>query len=230
LWRYGPDAELVTDLGCDQPLHFSPTVVQLDADDPNNPHGGDTYLVQVTNSSLDDDTRDFGPSRMVVLKETNSSGRPRLDTTFGTGGLVTLTTGDTTQMCGVTDATGEVCLTPLPAHIRPLATPMAVPKIDGTGFYLLSNWYVAATTGCGKGATYFLVHDFSGDKLKLKQAFKIADEPVLSPVIVGGKMMVSSSKGPVGVDGTVTTTIVQTKAADTNIGDIFEMGGWSEIP
>ena len=63
LWRYGPDSELITDFGCQQPIYFSPTVVQLDADNPNNPQGGDAYLVQVTNSALDDDTMASGPRR-----------------------------------------------------------------------------------------------------------------------------------------------------------------------
>jgi hypothetical protein len=229
LWRYGPDAELVVDLGCDQPMHFSPTVVQLDADDPDNPHGGDTYLVQVTNSPLDDDTRSFGPSKMIIFKETNSSGRPTLDTSFGEGGLITLVANDATVMCGVSDATGEACLTPLPAQARPLSTPMAIPKVDGTGFLILSNWYAPSVGGCGKGATYFQVHDFSGTRPRLKQALKVADEPVLGPVIVGGKLMISSSKGPVAVDGSVTTRVVPTRPPTIGVGDVFETGGWTEL-
>ncbi len=229
LWRYGPDAELVVDLGCDQPLHYSPTVVQLDADNPNNPHGGDTYLVQVTNSSLDDETRDFGPSKMIILKETNDSGHPTLDTSFGDNGMVTLVSNDTRVMCAVSDLTGQTCLTPLPARVRPLSTPMAIPKADGTGFFILSNWYAPATGGCGKGSTYFQVHEFAGTTPRLRQAFKVADEPVLSPVIVGGRLMVSSSKGPVMVDANVTTHVVNARPPAAAAGEVFDMGGWREI-
>ena len=229
LWRYGPDSELIRDLGCDQPIYFSPTVVQLDADDPTNTNGGDTYLVQVTNSALDDDTRHFGPSRMLIIKETNSSGRPALDTTFGDGGIITLAADDPTVMCGESDLSGSTCYTPLPTGARPLSTPMAVPKADGTGFFILSNWYVPSFGGCGKGSTYFQVHDFSGNTPRLRQAIKVADEPVLSPVVVGGKLMISSSGGPTIIQGSVTTNVISTKAADTSVGDIFEMGGWNEV-
>jgi hypothetical protein len=229
LWRYGPDAELVADFGCQQPLHYSPTVVQLDADDPNNAAGGDTYLVQVTNSPLDDDTKGFEPSKMIILKEANDSGRPTLDTSFGTNGRVELTAGDTRQLCAETDISGENCLTPVPSHTRPLSTPMAVPKADGTGFFILSNWYAPAIDGCGKGATYFMVHEFGGDTVRLKQAIKVAEEPVLSPVVVSGRLMVSSSGGPVNIDGSVTTNMVSTRPATDHEGDLFEMGGWSEV-
>jgi hypothetical protein len=229
LWRYGPDAELVVDLGCDQPLHFSPTVVQLDADAPNNPNGNNTYLVQVTNSSLDDDTQSYGPSKMIILKEVNESGRPSLDTSFGVGGMITLVSNDTSVMCGVSDVTGTSCLEPLPPRVRPLSTPMAIPKTDGTGFFILSNWYAPSLGGCGKGATYFQVHEFAGNGTRLRQALKVADEPVLSPVIVGGKLIVSSSKGPVVIDGNLTTHVSNTKPPSTRVGDVFESGGWQEL-
>jgi hypothetical protein len=57
---------------------------------------------------------------------------------------------------------GDTCLTPLPANTRPLATPTAILKLDGTGFVTYSTWYTPATAGCGRGTTYLLLHDFSG--------------------------------------------------------------------
>ncbi len=229
LWRYGPDSELIYDFGCQQPLHYSPTIVQLDADDPNNPNGGDTYLVQVTNSSLDDDTKGFAPSKMIIIKETNASGRPVLDTSYGVEGKIELSTNDPSQLCGVTDATGTSCLQPLPSGARPLSTPMAIIKGDGTGFFLMSNWYSPAVNGCGKGATYFLVHEVSAGNPVLKQASKVADEPVLSPVIVGGKLMISSSSGPMMVDASVTMNIVNARPPAEHNGDVFQSGGWTEV-
>ena len=102
-------------------------------------------------------------------------------------------------------------------------------KSDGTGFFVMSNWYTPAVNGCGKGTTYIMVHEFSGAEPRLKQAVKVADEPVLSPVVVGGKLMVSSSKGPVVIDGSVTTNVVRAKPSGHVDGDVFQMGGWSEI-
>ena len=53
---------------------------------------------------------------MIVLKESNSSGRPRLDTTFGDDGFVVLSTDNTALMCGVTDATGADLPHPAARH------------------------------------------------------------------------------------------------------------------
>jgi hypothetical protein len=232
LWMYtttsGP--QLLTAIGCDHPLHFSPTVVQPDADDPNNPNAGDIYLIQVTNSSLDQETEGFAASKMVIMKQRfTPSNNPTIDTTFGTGGKITLTTTVTSQMCGVTDAAGTSCLTPLPANARPLATPTGVLKGDGTGFTIFSNWYAPASAGCGKGASYLLIHDLSGSSFTLKQAVKLADEPVVNPVIVKGNLMISTATGPVTIGGSVTIKIINATEPRTNLGDPFQISGWTEI-
>jgi hypothetical protein len=232
IWSYTtPDGvRLLSALGCNHPLHFSPTVVQPDADDPNNPNAGSIYLIQVTNSSLDADTEAFPASQMVVMRQTFSgTGMPVLDTTFGTAGKLILTTTNTTQMCGVTNAAGTSCITPLPSNARPLATPTGILKGDGTGFTTFSNWYAPASSGCGKGATYLLVHDLSGNAFTLKQAIKVADEPVVNPIIVKGSLMVSTSTGPMTIGGSVTTKIVQANEPRSNLGDAFQISGWTEI-
>ena len=68
LWRYTGDAiRKVESFGCQAPLHFAPTAVQLDRDDP-----------AITQRSLPDssnkfvlrpETQDFAPSQMIILKE-----------------------------------------------------------------------------------------------------------------------------------------------------------------
>jgi hypothetical protein len=232
LWSYTPTGgvALLNAFGCTQPLHFSPTVVQPDADDPNNSNAGQIYLVQVTNSSLDSDTDAFPASQMTILKQTFAgTGAPTLDPNFGSGGKITLTAANTRQLCAETNAAGDTCLTPLPANARPLATPTGVLKGDGTGFITFSNWYVPPGGGCGKGASYLLVHDFSGSTFTLKQAVKIADEPVVNPIIVKGNLMVSASTGPLSIAGSVTTKIVQANEPRSNLGDAFQMSGWTEI-
>ena len=231
LWRH-PKAggmELVASLGCSRPLHYSPTVVQLDQDDPNNPHANDIYLVQVTNSTLDENTEDYAPSQMVIIKERANEGVAQVDPTFGSNGMVVLSSDDTTQMCGETDATGQTCVTPLPDGARPLSTPIAAPKPDGNGFLILSTWYSPAQSGCGKGATYFLMHEVVGAQVAIKQAVKIADEPVVSAVIAGGKMMIAGSDGPVSIDGAITTTVVGAHAPSSKDGDVFRTSGWTEV-
>jgi hypothetical protein len=167
---------------------------------------------------------------MVIMKQNfTGSGAPVVDTNFGTAGKITLTTANTQQLCGVTNAAGTSCLTPLPSNARPLATPTGVLKGDGTGFVTFSNWYAPASAGCGKGASYLLVHDFSGSSFTLKQAVKIADEPVVNPIIVKGNLMVSTSTGPLSIAGSVTTKIVNATEPRANLSDAFQMSGWTEI-
>jgi hypothetical protein len=232
LWMYtntdGP--QLLAGLGCNHPLHFSPTVVQPDADDPNNPNAGDIFLVQVSNSSLDNETDRYPASQMVVVKQKfGITGTPSIDTTFATNGKLTLTSANTTQLCGVTDASGSSCLTPLPANARPLATPTAILKGDGTGFITFSNWYAPADANCGKGATYMMIHDMAGETFTLKQALRVADEPVVNPIIVKGNLVVSTSTGPMSIASSVTIKIISATEPRKNLGDPFQISGWTEI-
>jgi hypothetical protein len=233
LWRYSPASggtQLVSAFGCDHPLHFSPTVVQLDADDPTNGNAGQVYLVQVTNSTLDRETEGYPASRMVILKEVvNGAGTPSIDSSFGSNGQVVLTGSNPRQLCAVSNISGDSCLTALPATARPLATPTGLIKPDGTGFVLLSNWYVPAGDGCGKGATYLQIHDVSGSTVSLKQALRIADEPVVNPIIVNGLLMISASGGPLAVGGGVTLKVESATQPLSNVGDPFQLSNWVEI-
>ncbi len=231
LWQYDKEGAVsqIGSFGCNHPLHNAPTVVQLDQDDPMNPHAGDIYLVQVTNSTLDRDTETLPSSRMMILRQRMVEGRPTLDTTFGSNGVVTLTAGNSTELCAVSDATGQTCLTPLSADARPLSSPMALPKADGAGFTIMSNWYQPPNQGCGKGSTYFLMHEIAGATVTLRQALKVADEPVVSPIVAAGKLMVTGSSGPINIGGGLTTTIMNATAPSSHIGDLFQSGGWSEV-
>ena len=44
--------------GCTAPIHYAPAIVQLDRDNAAN-RPGEIYLVQVTNSALDDETKSY---------------------------------------------------------------------------------------------------------------------------------------------------------------------------
>jgi hypothetical protein len=71
LWRYtlAGGLSLAYNFTCNQPLHFSPTVVQLDRDSVASSHAHEIYLVQVTNSNLDLDTVSLPASQMIFAKE-----------------------------------------------------------------------------------------------------------------------------------------------------------------
>jgi hypothetical protein len=233
VWRYTDVASPAVSLalGCQQPLHFTPTVVQLDRDNPNN-HPKEIYLVAVTNSPLDDDTFGFPASKLVIAKEKgDASNRITTDTSFGSSGKVTLTAGSSPQLCAVSNAAGTSCVTPLPANARPLATPTAVLKADGTGFVVMSSWYVPASQGCGKGTTYLVLNQVdSTGNVTLKQALKVGDEPVSAPLMGNGQMFVMSSSGPVSIQGLLLQKITPGTAGTNGKGTglPFNVLGWTE--
>jgi hypothetical protein len=234
LWQFDGTStpKVVANLGCNNPLHFSPTVVQLDRDDPTN-HPHEIYLVQVTNSSMDAVTSGFPPSQMVFMRQlVDTNGAAYLDTSFGTNGQVVLSVSDSTKMCAITDSSGGTCTLPMPAAARPMSTPLAVLKRDGSGFLVLSTWYVPAASGCGKGTTYMQIHEYTSGQAILNQALKVGDEPVSAPIVVGGKIMVMSSGGPVVINGSVLQNFVVGTSTPANNGvsaEPFKILGWTEL-
>ncbi len=252
LWRYVPGMQgpenntsttgnlsLVKTFGCQQPLHFSPAVVQPDRDDPLN-HPGEAYLVQVTNSTLDPETEKFEASRMIIRKEkrTTQSGGLAADETWITGGQLELVAG-TESLCGVFDPnTGSngTCNEPLPAHARPTSTPLAILKGDGTGFVIMSLWYAPPLETCGTGRSYLTLHDININSYQAVQraGFGLIDEPVTAAVIVDKKVVYTDSQGKVH---DVTSQLNQTFVAGGAISDTtrngglrFQQTGWTEVP
>jgi len=253
LWRYiptqvGPNnntgstgtLSLVKAFGCDQPLHFSPTIVQLDRDDPLN-HPGEVYVVQVTNSALDPETDAFAPSKLIIRKEarTSSTGGIAPDTTWTTGGQLEYVAGST-SLCGIWDPMGNsgagACTQVLPPNARPTGTPLAILKADGTGFLIMSIWYSPSTTICGVGRSYLLLHTMDvGSKAVTQQAgVGLVNEAVTSAVIVDKKVVYTDSQGKVH---DVTSQLNQTFLSGGAISDTtrngglrFQQTGWMEVP
>jgi Tfp pilus assembly protein, tip-associated adhesin PilY1 len=187
LHQYAPSYSPVLDkggaplsLGCTQPLHFSPAVVQLNRNNSNDPDNS-VYLGQVTNSILDPNTvgSSFPASMLVVAKLTSiGSAPPALEQTFGSSGLIKLVADDTltdaNRLCGVTTvgktSTASTCGSGgswLPATARPTGTPVAVVRTDGTGFQLFTTWYdppKANWDNCPESSTngnsYVTLHEF----------------------------------------------------------------------
>ena len=234
LWRFtnSGSPSTVLQLGCQHPLHFAPTVVQLDRDDVTNlPH--QIYLVQSTNSPLDDVTKNFEPSHVVITRDIFKDGTVSADQTFGVNGTVTLTVAVSPQLCGISDLAGTVCQTQLPSNARPLGTPLAILKQDGTGFLILSNWYSPDPGGCTKGTTYLQIHQVGvpSGLVTMKQALFVSDEPVSSPIVAGNKIVIITAKGPVVLSGNVTQTFVAGQSSPTLNGSAaepFKILGWSE--
>jgi Neisseria PilC beta-propeller domain len=234
LWRFtlaGAPTSVIG-AGCQQPLHYAPAVVQLDRDDfTAHPH--EVYLVQVTNSALDDVTQGFAASKLIFKRDIVQSGVVVADSTFGSGGSLTLTVGVDQAMCAITDSGGN-CTTTLPTAARPMGTPIAVLKADASGFVIISMWYVPDAAGCGKGTTYLQVHQLSTAggtaTVTLRQAIKVADEPVASPIVVGGKIVILSANGPITLNSSMSQSYVVGQSIPNNgvTAEPFKMLGWSE--
>jgi hypothetical protein len=162
----------------------------------------------------------------------DAGGVPYLDSSFGNNGQIVLSASDSTKMCAVTDSSGGACVLTMPATARPMSTPLAVLKQDGSGFITLSTWYVPAASGCGKGATYMQIHEYDSGQAILNQALKVGDEPVSAPIVVGGKIMVMSSAGPVVINGSVLQNFVVGTSTPANNGvsaEPFKILGWTEL-
>ena len=236
----GAGVTLDQDFTCNHPLHFSPTVVQLDRDAVTTSFGHEIFPVQVTNSNLDIDTASLPPSKLVFWKEdavADANGNITAvtkDTNWGGSGQITLTVGNGNEICGVThtDAHGVVtCETPMPTTARPTSTPLGVLLADASGFEVLTMWYVFSPDGCTRGQTYLTDHRISGrGGVSQRVGAMVATEPVTSPVILGGRVYLFGSNGVTEVTSVIPSSISAGRALPPNDGmGQFQRYNWSEV-
>jgi hypothetical protein len=215
-------------------------VVQLDRDAVTTNYAHQIFPVQVTNSNLDLDTVALPPSKMVFWKEsvnTDSNGNITglvKDTSWVTGGQITLTVGNNNEICGVTqtDANGVVtCQTAMPLGARPTATPLGVLLADASGFEVFAMWYVASPDGCTRGQTYLTLHRMHANGVvEQRSGIMAANEPVTSPVILGGRIYLFGSSGAIDVTGRLPDSVSPGRAVPPNAGTgQFQRYNWSEI-
>jgi hypothetical protein len=243
LHRYviGSGVARAQDFTCDHPLHFSPTVVQLDRDTTASSFAHEIFPVQVTNSNIDLDTVALPPSKMVVWKEdiqADSNGAITgvvKDTNWGNGGQITLTVGVDSQICGVTqtDTHGLVtCLTSMPTTARPTSTPLGVLLRDASGFQVMTMWYVPSPEGCrGGDQTFLTIHQIGATGTATQRlGAMVANEPATSPVILGGRIYIFGEEGPVEVTGLLPDSVTVGRAVpqEGHTG-AFIRYNWSEI-
>jgi hypothetical protein len=238
LYRYRPHVEsnnetgaagtasLIEAYGCSHPIHFAPTIVQLDREtDTTRP--GEIYIVQVTNSALDPDTKDLPASKMIFIRDiaNTATGAVTADSSFQ---RVELTAG-TSGLCGVTNAAGTSCITTLPEKARPSATPSAILRGDGTGFQVMATWYVPAADGCNKGASYLTIHEVLTTTGAVTQRFalQLASEPVTSAVFVGAKLLYATEAGLTDLTPRLPSTM-QFRLTQGAAG--YRRTGWTELP
>lgn len=243
LWRYmvGGGVTADSDFSCDHPLHFAPTVVQLDRDDLSSAHAHEIYPVQVTNSTLDLDTTNLPPSKMIFWKEAaqadtnNNITSVTKDTTWGTSGQIVLTVGHDNEICGTTqvDSHGNVsCKTSMPLAARPTATPLGVLRSDASGFQVMTIWYVPAPDGCSKGTSYLTIHQMSTgtNTVTQRMGVAVANEPVTSPIVMNGHVYVIGSSGPIDITNSVPDVFAPGRAVSpSSYGGIFTRINWTEL-
>jgi hypothetical protein len=233
LWRYDGlgalDSKPVLQLGCQQPIHFSPALVQLDRD-YMDAHKGEVYLVQVTNSALDLATAKHEPSQMIIAKESADRSNLKFGSVadFGTSGNSIAI--PVTDICGQMD--GSTCVEKLRADVRPASAPTTLIMKGREGFKILSLWYKPAANGCGRGVSYLAVHDVTATSAKVEQklAIKVADEPVLGTVVANNTLYVATSNGLVDIGRTAAIRLSPTTTpASSGATARFNKGAWSEI-
>ena len=230
---------LVDGFSCNHPLHFAPTVVQLDRhDSTKNP--GQIFLAQVTNSSSDINTdvwsAGFPASQLVIRKDVAAAGSAvNADPSWGDAlGRIVLDSSNPSQICGVWNAAGSSCTTPLPANARPAGSPTGILRSDFDGFALVTLWYVPDASGCTKGQTYLTIHEVdASESVKQIHGEKVADEPVVGAVFAAGKLMVALSNGPKPITSNQIGPIklqTTTTGATTTLVDRYRRIGWTELP
>jgi hypothetical protein len=248
LWRYrlGGTPSVAMDFGCSHPLHFAPTVVQLDRDSFATSHAHEIYPVQVTNSSLDFDSNmpPLTPSKMVFWKEvatTDDGGNivdVARDLTWNDGvGKIELTVGVDAEICGVTetDTHGHVtCKESMPLSARPTATPLGLLKSDASGFQVFTMWYAPSADSCNKGQTYFAIHEASaGGAVTQKVGAAVAAEPVTSPVVMHGQVLLFGAAGSYDITALSPSIISPGRAlppgAPGTTPGQFQRYNWTEI-
>ena len=225
-FRLGGGITRAWDFTCDHPLHFSPTVVQLDRDSTTTSFAHAIFPVQVTNSNLDLATSALPPSKLVFWKEivqTDDDGAITgvvKDTSWGSGGQIALTVGVDGQICGVTEMDDEgvvTCKTSMPATARPTSTPLGVLLRDASGFQVMTMWYVPAPDGCTRGQTYFTIHQMSGTgSVAQRVGAVVANEPVTAPVIIGGRIYVFGAMGAIDISGLTPDALTPGRAVPTD--------------
>jgi hypothetical protein len=252
LFRYVPTADtdgniassggavsVVDSFTCNHPLHFAPTIVQLDRHDPTK-NAGQIFIAQVTNSPLDLNTDQwdtgFPASQLIIRKDIAAAGSAvNADSTWGVSGArIVLNANNSAQICGVWNSTTNTCTTPLPNNARPMGSPLGILRDDFDGFALVTLWYVPNLAGCSKGESYLTIHEITVQEASYQiHGEKIADEPVVGAVFAAGKLMVVTSQGPKSINtnklGGV-NILQNTGATNINLVDRYRRYGWTEVP
>ena len=228
-----PTISLVESVGCSHPLHFAPTVVQLDLFDSGN-RPGEIFLVQLTNSASDPRTAPVGSafpaSQMIIRKDVAQAGSAvAADADWGTGQRVVLSSDNSAQICGVWNAAAKTCTTPLPGGARPLGSPTAVLRQDGDGFALITMWYWSDGNGCSRGKTFLTMHMVSAVDETVRQVHgeEVGTEPVIGAVFVGAKLVVVRQSGPKTV---VLAGLNVVPAVASSTGTRYRRTTWVESP
>ncbi|HEY0714880.1 MAG TPA: hypothetical protein VGF45_19525, partial [Polyangia bacterium] len=224
---------------CSHPLHYSPTIIQLDRHDSTK-HPGEIYIAQATNSSLDAVTADVTvsyPASQIIIRKDVASGGSTItpDLNWGpSNGRIVLSASNSNEICAVWNTTTKTCTTPMPTNARPMASPTGVLRDDYEGFALISSWYVPDANGCTKGTTYLVIHEVTATE-QVKQIYgqNIGSEPVVGAVFAGGKLLVVLENGPreittaglAGIQSVATPT-----PTTTGLVDRYRRIGWTELP
>jgi hypothetical protein len=148
--------------------------------------------------------------------------------------MITLRVGQNSEICGETgplDESGHItCDKPMPLGARPTATPIGILKHDATGFQVFTMWYAPAADGCDKGKTYFTIHEVSNGAVSQRVGALVAFEPVTSPVVLRGQIMIFGANGAYNISGLSPDGVTPGLAQPPGSGDAQYMRlNWTEL-
>jgi hypothetical protein len=94
-------------------------------------------------------------------------------------------------------------------------------------------WYAAAPDGCTKGKTYFTVHDIAlgtTSVVQQKMGAMVAEEPVTSPVIMRGQVMIFGAGGAYNITSLTPDSITAGVAIPPSTATSpFSRFSWTEV-
>jgi hypothetical protein len=107
----------------------------------------------------------------------------------------------------------------MPTTARPTSTPLGLLLKDASGFQVMTMWYVPSADGCTRGQTYFTIHQMSATgTVAQRLGADVANEPVTSPVIIGGRIYLFGSSGAIEITSLVPDSVTAGRANPPNGG------------
>jgi hypothetical protein len=96
----------------------------------------------------------------------------------------------------------------------------------------MTMWYVPAADGCTRGQTYLTVHQMTGGGTATQRVGAlVASEPVTSPVMLGGKVLIFGASGAIDITNLLPDSVTPGRAVppESSVTSKFKQLAWWEV-